>query len=570
MKGTAASALTAFLCFCALASAAPEDAPMAWRQAIGGRIVGKPLAQAESVVVACEDRSLRSFGRSGTPLWRFEAGGKISPYLSRSPEGTTYLARTDGLFIAVNRSGRELWRSKLDSPAASPAVVGYDGRVFILTERSLSCRSAAGFLKWTRPISAKPSTEAALDSAGGLIVGFENGTVLRASAFGETTLFSVSAVPTAVADYSSDRGNRVVACLNDGRIVMENPETGAATLLATEPAPAAAAAVRGGQLGTVLRNGTTLLVDIGTAATLWRGRLRESGSWNIRLDERGLFALGEAGAAGFAYDGRRLWSLELDGSSASPAFSDEGILYAGGEDWILYAYRVEERVRAAENSLFGFAAGGSYGLAEKNEARDERSGTGLELIPDPYELDEWSVEERLAFIAGAADINEIGEQEREFVSFLMKAAGAERSATRKARNLPAVLPHHRARAAELLGILGSRETIAFLSDVLRRDGETVVRAVAASAIGAIGSDPSGDAMDVFALAVLPPEPVRDERLLTSIAAAIGALCRFSGPPLSDQGIKLLVALSAGDKPSVVRNRARTELESLAPRDFVGK
>lgn len=570
MRLAAASALSVLLVgafLSARAEAAPADAPLRWRQAIGGKIIGRPVAQAESVVVVCEDRSARSYGRSGAPLWRFEAGGRLGPHLSRSPEGTSYITRTDGTFIAVNRSGRELWRVKLDSPAAAPAVVGYDGRVFILSERSLSCRSAAGFLKWSRPVAARPSTGAVLDSAGGVIVGFEDGTVLRASAFGETTTFSVSAAPVAVADHRSEKGNRIIVGLKDGRIVMENPETGAALLLASESAPAAAAAVRDGKLGSVLQNGTTLLIDIDSATVLWRGKTRESSSWALRFDERGLYALGEAGAAGFAQDGRRLWNLELDGASAPPSFSDEGVLYSGGNDWILYAYQVEDRVRAKTDALFAFGESGSYGLGERAERRDAEAEE--EVSADPYELEERAVEERLSYIAEAAEINEIGEQEPEFAAFLRKAAGAERSPVRK-RELPAVLPHHRARAAELLGLLGSREALPFLTDVFRRDPEAVVRAAAAGAIGAIGSDPYGDALGVFALAILPPEPVRDERLLASIAAAVGALCRFSGPPLSDQGVRLLVALSAGDKPSVVRNRARLELESLSPRDFNGK
>ncbi|MFA6508142.1 MAG: PQQ-binding-like beta-propeller repeat protein, partial [Treponemataceae bacterium] len=91
--------------------AAPADAPVAWRQAIGGRILGRPVSQAESVVIACDDRSLRAYGRSGNPLWRFEAGEKLSPHIARSPEGTCYLPRLDGIFIAINRSGRELWRT---------------------------------------------------------------------------------------------------------------------------------------------------------------------------------------------------------------------------------------------------------------------------------------------------------------------------------------------------------------------------------------------------------------------------------------------------------------------------
>ncbi len=547
----------------AVLQATSAEAPVAWRQAIGGKILGRPVAQAESVVVACEDRSLRSYGKSGATLWRFEAGGRLTPHLSRSAEGTSYVARADGTFIAVNRSGRELWRAKLDSPAAAPAVVGYDGRVFILSERTITCRSAAGLLKWTRQLPGRLSTPAVLDSEGGIVAGFADGTVLRASAFGEIATFSVTTVPTAVVVYPAPAGRRIIAALQDGRIVMENPDADAALLLAEESAAAAALAVRDGRLGAVLLDGTTILVEIDSAATLWRGRVQESDSWALRFDERGLYALGNAGAAGFTVDGRRLWNLRIDGSASPPTLSDEGLLYSGGDDWILYAYRVEERVRERTDILYASGETGTYGLGGLGADKDEGENA------NPFALSEANIQERLEFIAKAIDIREVGEQETEFAEYLRRIAGSERSPVRR-RELPAVLPHHRARAAELIGALGSRETVPFLADVFRRDPESVVRATAAAAIGSVGSDPSGDALGVFALAVRPPEPERDERLLTAIAASIGSLCRFSGPPLSDRGVKLLVALSGADKPSVVRNRARAELESLAPRDFNGK
>jgi outer membrane protein assembly factor BamB len=70
-------------------------------------------------------------------------------------------------------------------------------------------------------------------------------------------------------------------------------------------------------------------------------------------------------------------------------------------------------------------------------------------------------------------------------------------------------------------------------------------------------------MAAFSEAVLPPYAASDERLLFSVASSIGSLCRFSGPPLSDRGIRLLTALAGGDRPAVVRSRARAEIASVS-------
>jgi outer membrane protein assembly factor BamB len=54
----------------------------------------------------------------------------------------------------------------------------------------------------------------------------------------------------------------------------------------------------------------------------------------------------------------------------------------------------------------------------------------------------------------------------------------------------------------------------------------------------------------------------DEAALTAVAAATGALCRFSGPPLSVAGVRILTVLSGYDNLPSARNQARRELQSL--------
>jgi outer membrane protein assembly factor BamB len=65
-------------------------------------------------------------------------------------------------------------------------------------------------------------------------------------------------------------------------------------------------------------------------------------------------------------------------------------------------------------------------------------------------------------------------------------------------------------------------------------------------------------------AIFPSGPLRDEQTLTAVAAATGALCRFSGPPLSDTGVKILSLLTGDNQPKLVQQQARRELASLRP------
>lgn len=533
-------------------AAAAVGAPLAWRQAIGGKILGKPASQAESVVVLCEDRSVRSFGKSGKPLWRFEAGIRLQNYLSRSPEGTNYFAGGDSFLFAVNRSGRQLWRVRLDAPLASAVVVGFDGRIFVPTDRSISCLSASGALKWRTALPAPLSCPAILGTDGGIVLGLANGTLIALDAFGSGSTIPLGSSPSSVGAGQST--GEAIAGLADGRILRVTSSDETPRLITTLGSAPIALTYRNGKLGTLLKEGLVVLVEPNEGRLEWTGNAVPSSAWNFIFDDRGLYALGDKGAAGFAIDGRRLWNLRIDGSSTAPILSDEGLLYSSGDDWILYAYRIEERVRADAGAWYAATAPGSYGLA----IQDEDS-----LIKAYFAYDEATIIENLDRIAAAIAGPGIAAAEREATSRLMRIAAADIAVVRRKGGPPNVSPQYRERAVRLIGALGSNELIPFLVRVFRGDPETSVRAAAAEALGAIGSDPDGAAIAAFAAAITPPYAASDERLLFSVAASIGALCRFSGPPLSDQGIRLLTVLAGGDRPASVRSRARAEIASVS-------
>ncbi len=127
----------------------PVGAAPLWETPIGDTIRGMPHLQASSAVLVGESGSVRSFFMSGTPLWNFDARGKAVPYIARSYEAATYICNTNGVFMAINRIGRELWRLNLGKPVSHSPVVGWDGRVFIFIDSVITCRTASGNSLWT-------------------------------------------------------------------------------------------------------------------------------------------------------------------------------------------------------------------------------------------------------------------------------------------------------------------------------------------------------------------------------------------------------------------------------------
>jgi outer membrane protein assembly factor BamB len=391
---------------------------------------------------------------------------------------------------------------------------------------------------------------------GGLLTVLESGELLFIDPFGGIAGYRLSAVPRTVTAV----GGRALALYPSGAAELIDPESpgGRPYVLPRLPAPPLAAEGRGNQAAVLMENGAVILLSGEDGSFLWTGEshIRGAGAQAAMIfDGRGIYVLSRSGAAGFTADGRRLWYIRLEGAAAIPAFGDDGILYSGGGDWILYAYKLEDRVRQGREALYGPAPEGSYGTGNPP--------------PSPwadfyYRFDERELDARFDLVEKAIGEGRVGEEELAFTACLMEAAAAGTENPHGSAIHPPVQVRHRVRALRLLSLIGSGETVPFLSRLFSRDREPLVRAAAAEAIGNIGLDPDGLALRAFMNFLVSPSSGQDEQVQIAVAVAAGALCRFSGPPLSGTGIKVLNLLTADSRPGPVRQRARQELASLRP------
>jgi outer membrane protein assembly factor BamB len=166
-------------------------------------------------------------------------------------------------------------------------------------------------------------------------------------------------------------------------------------------------------------------------------------------------------------------------------------------------------------------------------------------------------------IKNAIDSGQIGEDEPVYVAYLMEMIGFFLNDPHFSRVRPSVNPIRHAEFIHLLGRVGSRETIPFLWNIFDRYQEPSVKSACAEAIGMIGVDPNGSTFESYNFLLAANNPNRDPQLLLSATSSIAALCRFSGPPLSGDGILLLRYFSnLSWAPNNVKNQIRQELDSL--------
>ena len=545
-----------------------------WETQINDTIRGTPHLQASSVVLAGEKGSVRSFFMSGTYLWDFNARGTAVPHIARSYEAASYVCNTDGVFMAINRIGRELWRLKLDRPITHPPVVGWDGRLFISVNSVMTCRTASGHSLWTIDLGSPIAYPPILDRTGSAATVLQNMEFNKISQFSQIERIKLDRIPVLIVSLDEGAVKSYVLMYQSGEMdkIVFNEKAKEGSRLSKSglrklPGQPVAAASKDDRFCVTLRDGKTLFLNQG-GNVLWTKNSHEAaeerGTGNtsseqtsMMFDERGVYTITTHGVSAFTPEGRRRFVHRLSFEcSGIPGLSDEGILYACGRDNVLRVYKIDVRERTIPRSRFyGPEPEGSYGMGNPP--------------PSPWTEQPQSryndVEQDRVYeeISAVIQSGQIGENEPVYVAYMMETVGFFIGNPNYSRVHPDVKPEQRIRLIRLLALVGSRETIPFLWNIFDVDPEPAVRRACADAIGVIGVDPTGRSFYSYNYLLTPNNPNTDPQLVLAASSSIAKLCRFSGPPLAPEGIRVLRYFSnLNTVPNVVKEQIRNELDGL--------
>jgi outer membrane protein assembly factor BamB len=166
-------------------------------------------------------------------------------------------------------------------------------------------------------------------------------------------------------------------------------------------------------------------------------------------------------------------------------------------------------------------------------------------------------------IETAARSGQVGEQETDYVGYLMEMTAGLLNTPGYSPVRPPIQVPDRVKFINLLARMGSRETIPFLVNLFARDPEPSIKAACCEALGRIGVDPLGEALKAYSMFLSPHNANRDPMTLMSATTSMASLCRFSGPPLANAGIRILALFASyPDFPSVIRQQAQQQMDAL--------
>jgi len=543
-----------------------------WNRDLGDTVLGQPFLQTESAVLACAGGAVKSFYMSGTPLWSFDPQDGLTPFIARSVEGAAYVCDSSGIFKVINRVGRELWRVNFGKPISFSPVVGWDGRVFIPVGSQLFCRTAAGHPLWSLDLGSPMAIAPLLDHAGSFVTVLQNRDFVTVSQFSTVERVRLDQLPNFIVSLKSPGEDSYVLLYPNGAAEKIKFDTIAAKgrRLFRERFPSlssipAVAASKGDQFAVTFRDGRVQLIN-SSGRILWTGNSHETtiekGSANLDqskaamvFDERGIYSLSTRGATGFAVDGRRRFVHKIEEAGSIPGFSDEGLLYVCGKDQSLHTYKIDSKPRTVPRSkYYGPEPEGNYGLGSPPPS--PWASDGRRFTDDQQDYMYTRIER-------AINSGQLGEDEPAYVAYLHEMIGFFLNDPHYSRVRPNVKPPQRVALIRLLGKVGSRDTIPFLWNIFDKDQEPAIKAACAEAIGAIGVDPRGSTFESYNFLLAANNPNRDPQLLMSATASIAALCRFSGPPLSGEGLILPRYFSnLSWPPNTIKAQIRNEVDAL--------
>jgi hypothetical protein len=122
------------------------DAPR-WQIVTMGDVVAAPIPLSFGSALLTDGRSLAACTSSGSVVWSYTFA-ELPLFASSDTQDFVYAVSGNSRLQKINPSGRLLWKINVQEKILYPPLPGRDGRVFVVTEKSVCCYDTRGRRKW--------------------------------------------------------------------------------------------------------------------------------------------------------------------------------------------------------------------------------------------------------------------------------------------------------------------------------------------------------------------------------------------------------------------------------------
>jgi hypothetical protein len=308
-----------------------------WQHAIPGNFLSLPVvAPGGGVYVLSSNQTIYSFSKDGRLLWEHKHPVALSPHLMLAGEGLIVFSDRRGEVLAYSAGGSRQWSLEMEEELAGPPILLSDGRLLLLDKSgALYNLSPQGQLLWSKNLNISAMLGPISDIGGNFYLVNSSGRVYSYSAWGDLIWDTPSSINTPVVGAISRDGSLLMAD-DKGRLVSVSPR-GYQDWELDHLAQEAVDLVQQGEDWLLLgKRGRVMEFS-------WQGSLKE-----VRepLGPSRLYSAISFGEEVLYHSERGLVRMNQDqvlwqnsGSFSGIGASQEGVLVALGEDWILRSWR---------------------------------------------------------------------------------------------------------------------------------------------------------------------------------------------------------------------------------------
>lgn len=474
-----------------------------------------------------------------------------------SPEGP--------LLSAWTRVGKEAFRVYLggflpEESSVPSLALGSDDRLFLGAGSRVLCLAQNGQRLWSRDLSGAIAAGPVADGLGRAALGLADGTILVLSPYGETEIsYSAGSQIQALSAFASGAWNAPLRDQGPGSPVLAASTQGGEVLVLDRRGRLAASQKPQGGARALASDGavlyslspTGLLSAWSTGGSLLWQASTGVPSGRISVYAARLIVTGPGKAVSLDREGGVYREASFANAAGASVPASSGLLFSPGADWVLGAYPFEKALGPSLGTPLQ-----AYGYAE--DSLDEI------LLYDPALGDSGHRLALLARISASLDSGSLGAEEGRAGALAAAMARGDFDPSYPASEARFRLdPLPRVRAMEILGRLGSPESLPLLLGIFSKAQDPALRAAACDAIGAICRDPSGEVGSAFVRAIQTSRAGLDGQVASGIVAVIEALALRSGSPPGREALGALLALTQSPQRPDVKNAATRALSRIA-------
>ena len=541
-----------------------------WRRALGGRIDAYPAqGPGGDVYVVADDRALHSLNpETGESKWIYRPGGRLRNLLMVAPDGSIYVQNDRQELFAVTPGGTGRWKLNMRrEPAVLPAAAP-DGRLIVpLTGGRIVGVSRHGRILWTRDESAEASAGPVVRADGNAWIPLTDGRIIAVDQYGEIS--GAARISGAASILALDGLGRIWAGGFNGRVSVFDPgeSTDVEAAFSIHPGGSRVAAILTGAEGDALvflADGTTVACgpdgDVeGRADVAVSG-----GAPSAAVDGTVFLPAADGSIRVVPVEGEKT-VLRAPSVLAEPLLSAEGVLIAGGGDWILYGWQAQPPGPGWRQFRGDSRRSGTFPAApilhDRGEARRDPGFFFRERMAVSGDISD-----RLELIRELESYPDGPSMRRElpWVDLILEdlvAVGTIRLVNRYDEPLQSH-PVARARAYTLLAASEDFRARDLLLATLAKETDQAALAAGFRALGRIGTDWDGASTRLMAARFREFSPA-DERLVLETARALADLVRYNGDLSDPSGYDLMNRLLASRVSESSREEVIAIIRSVA-------